>query len=155
MTVLCRVLEVSRSGYYAWKKRPKSLRQQENELLLEKIKDSFENSNKTYGVRRITDDLHDQGKAANHKRVARIKRENGIYPKQYKAFVVTTDSDHDKPVARNFLRRNFCAEEPNQVWVTDLTYIQTQAGWLYLVVFIDLFSRHIVGWSMDNHMEST
>ncbi|NOX08318.1 MAG: DDE-type integrase/transposase/recombinase [Gammaproteobacteria bacterium] len=69
--------------------------------------------------------------------------------------MVTTNSDHNKPVARNFLRRNFCVEEPNQVWVTDLTYIQTQAGWLYLVVFIDLFSRHIVGWSMGNNMESS
>lgn len=90
----------------------------------------------------------------NHKRVARLKQENGIYPKQYKRFVVTTDSNHDKSVADNLLNREFEVDEPNQVWVSDITYIDTSLGFVYLAVVIDLFSRAVVGWQLADHMRA-
>lgn len=118
------------------------------------MKECFHQSQRTYGVRRLTDDLVDAGETINHKRVARLKREHEIYPKQHKAFVVTTDSKHGKAVAENILDRQFTVNQPNKVWVSDITYIWTAAGWVYLAVIIDLYSRMIVGWQLAEHMRA-
>ena len=118
------------------------------------MKQCFQDSQKTYGVIRLTEDLKEQGENINHKRVARLKRENSIYPKQHKAFVVTTDSTHGKAVASNVLNRQFKVFEPNEVWVSDITYIATKSGWVYLAVVLDLYSRMIVGWQLGDHMRA-
>jgi len=150
----CCVLGVSRSGFYDWRSRPESERQKEDQRLLEKLINCFSQSQRTYGVRRLTEDLHELGEVVNHKRVARLKRENAIYPKQHKAYVVTTDSRHGKAVADNVLDRQFTVNCPNDVWVSDITYIPTRSGWLYLAVVIDLYSRRVVGWQLANHMRA-
>lgn len=150
----CAAMGVSKSGYYDWRDRPLSQRKQDDARLLVKLKDCFVQSERTYGVRRLTDDLQDTGEVVNHKRVARIKRENAIYPKQHKAYVVTTDSTHGKAVAKNVLDRQFTVDKPNEVWVSDITYIRTQAGWIYLAVIIDLYSRRVIGWQLAEHMRA-
>ena len=150
----CRVLRVSKSGFYDWRGKPKSRRQQEDERLSEVLVQCLNRSRRTYGVLRLTDDLADLGEKINHKRVARIKRENAIYPKQHKAFVVTTDSTHGKAISSNYLNRQFSTPRPNEAWVSDITYIHTQTGWVYLAVIIDLYSRMIVGWQVDKHMRA-
>ncbi len=122
--------------------------------MLEMLEECFYQSQRTYGVRRLTDDLNDLGETVNHKRVARIKQENEIYPKQHKAYVVTTDSTHGKAVADNVLNRQFDVSKPNDVWVSDITYIPTQAGWVYLAVIIDLYSRMVIGWQLADHMRA-
>ena len=131
-----------------------SVREKENERLVERMKEHFHQSQDTYGVRRLTDDLNDEGELINHKRVARLKRLHGIYPKQYKAYVVTTDSDHGQVVADNVLDRRFKVHKPNEAWVSDITYIATEAGWVYLAVIIDLYSRMVVGWQIADHMRA-
>lgn len=131
-----------------------SQRKQDDQRLLELLKDCFYESRCTYGVRRLTDDLTELGEVVNHKRVARLKRENTIYPKQYKAFVVTTDSKHGKAVADNVLNRQFTVSKPNEVWVSDITYIATQVGWVYLAVVLDLYSRRVVGWQLAEHLRA-
>lgn len=115
---------------------------------------SLDESDYTYGVRRITDDLRDWDCPVNHKRVARLKQENGLYPKQAKAFVVTTDSGHGRPVAANVLNRRFAVDRPNAVWVSDITFIASAAGWLYLAVVLDLYSRKVIGWALGEHMRA-
>ncbi len=121
---------------------------------MDTLVESFDNSLGTYGVKRLTDDLQDQGEAINHKRVARIKRENGLYPKPSKVYVVTTDSNHGKPVAENVLNRAFRVDKPNKVWVSDITYISSLQGTLYLAVILDLHSRKVVGWQLADHMRA-
>ena len=152
--VACEVMGVSSSGYYDWRGRPMSQRQHDNARLLVKLKHCFDQSERTYGVRRLTDDLHEQGDIVNHKRVARIKRENAIYPKQHKAYVVTTDSTHGKAVAENVLNRQFTVNQPNEVWVSDITYIKTKVSNIYLAVIIDLYSRKVIGWQLADHMRA-
>jgi len=132
-----------------------SLRQQSDAQLLPKLVECFKQSQRTYGVRRLTDDLNDLGIDINHKHVARLKQENDIYPKQHKGFVVTTDSTHGKAVAKNVLNRAFTVDKPNAVWVSDITYIGTDAGWIYLATIIDLYSRMIIGWLLANHMRAS
>jgi putative transposase len=131
-----------------------SQRKQKDVRVLEQLKRFFRESQRTYGVRRLTDDLKDAGEDVNHKRVARLKRENGIYPKQYKAYVVTTDSSHGRAVSDNILNRQFTVGAPNAVWVSDITYIGTAAGWVYLAVIIDLYSRKVIGWHVAEHMRA-
>ena len=147
-------MNVSKSGFYDWRSRPESQRKKENERLLDKLKQCFTESHQTYGIRRLTEDLNDLGEPVNHKRVARLKHDNGIYPKQYKKFVVTTDSRHCKAIADNVLNRKFAVNRPNAVWVSDITYIATKAGWVYLVVIIDLYSRQVIGWQLADHMKA-
>ena len=108
----------------------------------------------TYGVPRMRKALRDEGFHANKKRIERLMRENGIRAKQKKKFKATTDSKHNLPIAKNRLKRRFTVKKPNRVWVSDLTYVWTNEGWLYLCVFIDLFSRSVVGWSMSSRMTS-
>jgi putative transposase len=149
---MCRVLEVSPSGYYAWCKRRPSRRQQENQKLLEKIRLVHAQSRRTYGSPRVHAELKAQGIACGRHRVERLMHKHQIQAKQVKRRVRTTWSGHGQPVAPNLLERNFQAAQPNQKWVSDLTYIPTAEGWLYLATVMDLYSRRIIGWSMDSRM---
>lgn len=149
---MCRVLGVSRSGYYGWKKQPLSNRQRENEKLLVHIKESHKQNMETYGSPRIAEDLWARGIVCGENRVARIMRENGIVAKTKKKFKATTNSRHTLPVAENVVGQNFTADGPNKLWVSDITYIPTMEGWLYLAVILDVFSRQIVGWSMSKRL---
>lgn len=152
---MCSVFSVSRSGYYAWLKRPDSLRKRDNKRILSLIKTSFQNSRATYGYRRIHSDLVDLNEKCGKSRVARLMKKHEIKPKTRRKFKVTTDSNHHKPIYENILSREFSAKQPNQRWVSDLTYIHTNEGWLYLAVIMDLFSRKIIGWSMSHRMKDT
>ena len=154
----CKTLEVSRSGYYSWLSRPISQRESENTVLLARIRALHDESRKTYGSPRITSALQSEGLEVNEKRVARIMKENELSSEAIKKFKVkTTDSNHELPIApREFETENVeCVMAPNQVWAGDITYIATGEGWLFLAVFMDIFTRKIVGFSMDDNMEST
>jgi transposase InsO family protein len=153
--VVCQVLEVSRSGYYAWlRRRPsRSARAKRREALAKKIEAVHEQNREVYGSPRVCQALNAQGERVCENTVADIMRERQIRAKQKKKFVPrTTDSRHQQPVAANVLDRQFDAKLPNQKWAVDITYIPTDEGWLYLAGVIDLCSRRIVGWSMAEHM---
>jgi putative transposase len=152
ISVMCDVLSVSRSGYYAWQKKPVSRRKQANADLLEKIRTVHHDSEETYGSPRVCRALKEQGDTCGENRAARLMREDGLRAKTKRRFKATTDSKHNLPVAPNLLDRGFYPEEPNQVYAGDITYIWTAEGWLYLAVVLDLFSRSVVGWAMDNRM---
>ena len=153
---MCRALEESRSGYYAFKNRPKSQQRIENEKLLIEIRRVFLENDSTYGSPRIWDQLNNKDRIyCSENRVARIMRINAIVAIQKRKFRVTTNSKHDYPVWPNVLNRNFTVEKPNSVWVTDITYIWTFEGWLYLAAVLDLFSRGIVGLAMDKTIADT
>ena len=151
LTSMCRVLRIQRSGYYAWKAAPKSVRTLADELLLVDIKKSFEDSQGIYGSPRVHCDLREAGIACGQKRVARLMRQaqlrsvRGYKRPRYKVGMPCT-------TAPNLLQREFTVAHPDQVWVTDITYIRTYEGWLYLTVVIDLYSRAVVGWSMKSTM---
>jgi putative transposase len=149
---LCEALEVS-SGYYAWVKRPESTRKQENKQLVELIKVIHQQRRETYGSPRIYLELQEKGINCSENRVARLMKTHQIAAKRKRKFVATTDSKHDLPVAENKLNQEFQASKSNEKWVTDITYVSTKEGWLYLAVVLDLFSRKVVGWSMDASME--
>ena len=151
---MCGLLGLSTSGYYAWEKRPVSKRQKDDERLLPKIRESHRKSRGSYGSPRIYDDLREQGETVGRHRVARLMQENGITARPLKRFRRTTDSNHDLPIAPNLLERNFSVDSPNKVWVGDISYIWTASGWIYLAVIVDLFSRRVVGWALDNHMRT-
>jgi len=151
---MCRVIAASRSGYYRWKIQPQSKRQKENEKILVEIKESHKNSKRAYGSPRIVEDLQAKGTNCSENRVARLMKINGIVGKAKKKFKATTNSKHTLPVAENLLNQNFKAEQPNTVWVSDITYISTMEGWLYLAVIIDLYSRQVVGWAMSDRLTS-
>ncbi len=151
---MCKHLGVSRSAYYAWEKQPESEKVQEDQRLLKKIKESHKNSKQTYGSPRVVDDLRDQGETVGRHRVARIMRENGIVGTPKKKFRKTTDSNHQFPVAPNLLEREFDSENPDEAWVGDITYVWTAKGWVYLAVILDLFSRRVIGWSLDDNMRT-
>lgn len=153
MRLMCRALEVSRSGFYAWRGRPASKRSTQNRLLLERIKAVHRKSRKTYGSPRVHVQLVAEGERCGRGRVERLMRANGIRAKQKRKFVATTDSKHDLPVAENILDREFRVEEPNTVWSSDITYIPTDEGWLYLAGVLDLCSKTVVGWSMSESLE--
>ena len=154
VTLMCRVLEVSRAGYYAWRRRKPSRRAQENEQLVKKIAEVHKDSRGSYGSPRVYAELCTQGFDVGRNRIARIMREEGILGRRKPRFRLTTDSDHKLPVALNLLDRQFMADEPDAAWVADITYVWTQEGWLYLAVILDLFSRRVVGWSMAEHMRT-
>ncbi|MFZ2314736.1 MAG: IS3 family transposase [Gammaproteobacteria bacterium] len=151
--IMCAVFSVSRAGFYAWCKRPESQRKCDDKRFLALIKTSFKKGRETYGYRRIHDDLRDQNEPCGKYRVARLMREHNIRVKTRRKFKVTTDSNHQKPIHENHLSRQFYAASANQRWVSDITYIPTVEGWLYLAVVMDLYSRKIVGWSMSNRMK--
>ncbi len=150
ITLMCRILEVTRSGYYQWRKQPLSARKMANLLLLVHIKDIFAESRETYGSYRIYIELTEQGIRCGRKRIARLMQEYDLEPKTVRPFkVVTTDSNHNLPIAPNRLNQHFMADRPDQIWLSDITYVRTAQGWLYLAVVLDLYSRRIVGWAMS------
>ncbi len=151
---MCRQLGVSRSGYYAWRTREPSPRAQEDEQLVQQIQQVHQQSRETYGSPRVLDDLKEQGFEVGRRRVARLMKENGITGTPPKPFKRTTDSKHDLAVADNVVNREFTVEAPDTVWATDITYVRTWEGWMYLAVVIDLFSRRVIGWSMATHMRT-
>lgn len=148
----CNALYVSRSGYYSWRKQPVSNRELENSELLKLIKEIHAESRGIFGSPAINSKLKELGHNYNHKRVERVMRENNIRSNAKKTFKVTTDSKHKMPVADNLLKRDFSPEQKNQAWCGDITYIRTDEGWLYLATVIDLYSRKVIGWSLDENM---
>jgi putative transposase len=155
VAILCDTLEVSRSGYYAWWKRPVSPRQKRRRELTERIRKVHGDSRCTYGSPRVHAELIDRQVSVCLNTVARLMKQAGLHSKVRRRFVVhTTDSRHDHPVAANVLDRVFEAEAPNRKWCCDITYIPTDEGFLYLSAVIDLCSRKIVGWSMADHLRS-
>jgi putative transposase len=151
-STMCRVLEVSRSGYYAWLKGTKSKRELGNDVLLEKIRQVHRKSRGVYGSRRVHRQLKARCEKCSRNRVARLMRVNYIRSKMARKFRATTNSKHSFPVAQNLLDRQFVVEAPNRAWVSDITYIPTEEGWLYLASVMDLYSRMIVGWSMGERV---
>jgi putative transposase len=151
---MCQVLNVARSGYYAWCNRPAAPRTQENEILTQRIQQIYDASRQSYGSPRIQAALVAEGVAISRQRVVRLMAKLGISAQSRRKFKATTDSEHAWPIADNALDRDFTTTEPDRVWVADITYIWTTEGWLYLAVIIDLFSRRVVGWSMAEHMRT-
>ena len=152
VATLCRILKVSRSGYYAWGGREPSPRQKENERLLRRIHAFFERSSGTYGSLRIVRDLREEGFCCGKHRVAKLMRQAGLCAVVAPRFRLTTHSKHALPVAENLLDQDFSAPEANLKWAGDITYLWTGEGWLYLAVVLDLFSRRVVGWSMQSRL---
>ena len=147
---MCKLLSVSRSGYYSWLNRPESNRTLKNRDILKLIKLVYEDSRSVYGSPRITSELHSRGFCCSENRVARLMRLNSIRAKSKRKFKVTTNSNHGLPVAKNHVKQNFTAQKPNRLWTSDITYIWTTEGWLYLAVVLDVFSRAIVGWATSS-----
>lgn len=154
IALMCQVLCVSRSGFYAWRHRKPSLRSQENQKLKCQIQQVFHQSRQTYGSPRLHAELLAQGFAVGRNRVARLMRQLGICARPKRRFRVTTDSNHHWPVAANLLERQFHASEPDWAWCADITYIPTAGGWVYLAVVLDLFSRRVVGWSLAKYLKT-
>jgi transposase InsO family protein len=150
--VLCKTLGISRPGYYAYASRKPSAHACRDAELGEKIVDIHARSKKRYGSPRVHDELREGGERVSRKRVARLMREQDLRGKRPAPFVVTTQSEHDDPIADNVLARDFSCVRPDEKWVGDITYVRTREGWLYLAVLIDLFSRRVVGWSMSESL---
>jgi putative transposase len=149
---MCQVLDVSRSGYYLWAKHNRCTRQKENERLLVYIRDAYARGRGTYGSPRVTAELKAKGISCGKNRVARLMNSNGIKAKTKRRFKATKKFKHDFLVADNLLQQRFSAEVANEVWVSDITFIWTREGWLYLAAILDIYNRQIVGWSMDDRL---
>jgi putative transposase len=153
--LLCETLEVSPAGYYAWRQRPRSTREQRRDALLVEVRAIHTQFKARYGSPRVHAELVARGHGCCVNTVAKVMREAGIAAKTARKFrCATTDSDHDLPVAENLLGRQFDPSVANEAWVADITYIPTREGWLYLAAVEDLYSRRVVGWAMDERMES-
>jgi len=153
VALLCRTLEVSRQGFYAWLGRKPCQRKLTDEMLRRSIRREFADSGARYGAPRVQKALDAQGQCTSRKRVARLMRQDGLIARHRRRFIHTTDSRHGFAVAPNLVNRNFAPDGPNRVWATDITYIRTMRGWFYLAVVLDLFSRKVVGWSMQPYMD--
>jgi len=156
VTLMCRVLRVSRTGYYAWLCRPPSARARANLALLTAIRAVHRHSRHTYGSPRVTRELQAQGYRCSEPRIARLMRAAGVQGKRRRRFRVTTDSRHGEPIAPNRLQRQFAVNaipDVDRVWASDITYVPTQEGWLYLAVVLDLASRRVIGWAMRHTLE--
>jgi transposase InsO family protein len=151
---MCHVLEVSENGYYNWRKRGKSQRKQDDEQLTERIKDAYDDNRGVYGSPRIHAELKEQGIHCGRKRIARLMREKGISAGRKRQKARTTDSSHDSPIAPNLLKRDFTADAPNKKWLTDMTFIATREGWLYLAGVLDAYSRKLIGWAMGKEHDA-
>jgi transposase InsO family protein len=151
--MMCRLLQVSHSGYYAWRGRPESSREQRNRELLPQIRKVHEQSKGVYGSPRVHAELVASGVRVGRHKVAKLMRLERLRGCPKRRFKTTTEADPSHPKAKNLLRRNFSASAANQRWAADLTYISTRQGWLYLAVVMDLYSRRIVGWSMGRRMD--
>jgi putative transposase len=152
--VMCRVLGVSASGYYAWEQREPSVRARANEQLLERLRTIHAKSRETYGVPRMHAELRDEGLAVGHNRIARLMRQAGLVGASRRKGCWTTRRDKGAQPAPDLVRREFVADAPDRLWVADITYIPTWAGFLFLAVVLDVFSRRIVGWAMANHLRT-
>ena len=150
--LMCKVLEVSTSGYYAWRGRPPSKREMANRELTKEIRAAFEESGETYGSPRIYQVMRNRGLMCSENRVARLMALEGLQAKQTRRFRTTTRRNKAHRAAPNLLKRDFTADRPNQKWLADITYISTLEGWLYLAAILDLFSRKIVGWAMSDRI---
>ncbi len=148
LPVMCRVLAVSKSGYFAWRDGRDGPHRSQDRALSVQIQAIHQQSRQTYGSPRIHHELKSQGHAVGKKRVERLMKTAGIAVLPLRRHVTTTDSNHDQPIAPNLLEQNFSAAAPNQRWVTDITYVPTAEGWLYVAAIMDLYSRRIVGWAM-------
>ena len=151
--LMCRCLEVSPAGFYAWRERPESARREANKRLLTLVTVTHAQSRQTYGSPRIHAALRAEGVEAGRHRIARLMRAHGICAKTRRKFKATTQSDHNLPVAENILDRGFAVNRPDTVWAGDITYVWTQEGWLYLAVLLDLFSRKVVGWALSDRID--
>jgi len=152
VSMMCRLLDVSTSGYYEWQKRPPSKRSREDEVLIEKIRHYHRMSDGSYGAPRILEDLQEEGVDVGQKRVARLMRAAGLQGVTRRKVIWTTIRKPGAQPAPDLVQRNFSVDGPDQLWVADITYISTWAGFLYLAVVMDAWSRRIVGWSMANHL---
>jgi transposase InsO family protein len=146
---MCRMLEVSRSGFYAWCKRRVSQRARRDRVLVVQVHDVFAQSSRRYGSPRVRHELKARGLVVGRHHVARLMRQEKLQARPRRRFVRTTNSEHGERIAPNLVARRFTAEKPNQLWASDITYVPTTEGWLYLAVVIDLCSRRVVGWSMS------
>lgn len=149
---MCKVLEVSRSGYNRWRERPQSDRERQHKEWTDQVKEVFEKSRKLYGSPKVTEKLNQQGVKISTRTVTRIMKEQQWKSRTVKKYKATTNSKHNFPVQVNVLNREFTASKPNEKWVTDITYIATGEGWLYLASAMDLYSRKIVGWHASDWM---
>ena len=155
VAAMCETFGVSRSGYYAWKNRPASDTEQRTELLMIEIEDIHSKRKQAYGSPRVHQELLDRGHSCCVNTVAKLMRSAGIRARTKRKFKATTNSNHHLPVAANVLNRQFNSlSKPQEVWLTDITYIRTDEGWTYLAVVLDLFTRKVVGWSVDQSMTS-
>lgn len=154
IATMCRVLEVSTSGYYAWLKRPPSKRSREDAILTDRIRWIYLRSRSTYGAPRVYEELKDEGELVGRKRIARLMRAAGLQGISRRKRVRTTIRRPGARPAPDLVKRDFTADHPDQLWVADITYIRTWAGFLYLAVVMDAYSRRIIGWSMANHLKT-
>jgi putative transposase len=152
IAMMCKVLEVAVSGFYDWLKRPVSQRSQENEKLTQQILMFHCGSRCTYGSPRIYKDMKQAGYAISENRVARLMQQNGIQGKAKRKFKTTTTSKHQRPRANNLVKQDFQSTQPNKLWVSDITYLATLEGWLYLAVILDVFSRKVIGWAFSDRL---
>jgi len=168
VVLMCKVLQVSSSAYYAWRKLPEPQRKRENRALIPRVREIHVQMRESYGTRRMADELCKRGAGCGRDRARTLMCLADVRVRRKKKFRVTTDSNHNLPVASNILNRQFNVSEPNRVWVSDITYIWTVTGWLYLATVMDLFSRrivpqgilsafgiHLIGWSMNTSMPRT
>jgi putative transposase len=153
VALMCRVLKVSRAGYYAWCKRPASQHTQEDQRLGLQVAAIYRESRGRYGSPRVHAELRERGQRTGRKRVARLMQTAGLRAREHRRFRCTTDSRHGMAIKQNLLERRFTVPTPNRGWVTDITYVWTLQGWLYLAVILDLFSRRVVGWSLSERLE--
>lgn len=151
---MCKMFKLSKSSYYNWLGREPSKRWLEDQTISSAVRVIFKDSFESYGAPRIKEELSKRGYRVSRPRVARIMRANNLFARRKRRFRITTDSGHNYPLARNILDRNFTVFRKNQVWVSDITYIETKQGWMYLTVIIDLFHRKVVGWSIGETLNT-
>ena len=154
VVLMCRVLGIAPSGYYAWLQRSPSKKATQDSVLLTHIRASFRASRRRYGSPRVHADLRAAGHRVARKRVARLMRQDGLRARHRRRFVRTTQSRHKLPIAPNVVARAFEVSAPNQVWVSDLTYLRTQTGFVYMAVVLDLFARRVVGWTVSENLDA-
>lgn len=151
IVLMCSVLKVSRSGFYAWRRREPGFREQQDKRLGVEVAAIYAGTKRRYGSPRIHIELQAQGHSVSRKRVARLMRERGLVVRKQRRFCRTIDSNHAFPIAPNLLQRQFRGSEPNRAWVGDITYLHSDQGWLYLAVVLDLFSRRYWSWPIGIH----
>lgn len=155
VAVLCEVLEVSRSGFYLYRQQQSTRRIDPTEVaLLARVQAIHAQTRHSYGSRRMAKQLQDEGHAVGRAKARRLMRQAGIAVRRTKRYLVTTDSRHRFPIAPNLVARQFDVAQPDQVWATDITYLWTAEGWLYLAIVMDLFARKVVGWAMSEHIDA-